>query len=109
MIHFLLTLDFQRNSKFKVSTEFIALSDKVHFTKKNLLNSNSQKIRFKVFTTGQSTVWKIQNFLVTKILREFKVSTSRVSKSVILTNSDFREFLLFLEAVFDQTNKFQCP
>ena len=102
MNHFLLTLDFQRNSKFKVSTEFIALSDKVHFTKKNLLNTNSHKIRFKVFTIGQSTVCKLQNFYVTQILREIKVDKSGVLKSAILTNwealkSDFH-FLHFLEA-----------
>ena len=32
-----------------------------------------------------STEWKLQNFSVTPILREIKISESRVSKSAILT------------------------
>ena len=35
---------------------------------------------------GKYTVWKLQNFSVTQILREIKIGESKVSKSAILTH-----------------------
>ena len=58
------------------------------------------------------TVWKLQNFSVTQILREIKVGEFRDSKSTILThlvalNFDFYEFLHFVKAENDQKSRFR--
>ena len=60
------------------------------------------------------TVWKLQDFSVTQILREIKVGQSRNTKSAILThletlNFNFYEILHFLEAEINQINKIQSP
>ena len=58
-----------------------------------------------------STVWKLQNFCVTQILREIKICKSRIlKKSAILShfdalNFDFDEFLQFFKAEIYQSNQ----
>ena len=59
-----------------------------------------------------SSKLKLQNFSVTPILREIKVSISRVSKYATLThfegqNYEFYEFLHFLKAKIYPFNKIQ--
>ena len=61
---------------------------------------------------GKLTVWKLQNFSVTQILREIKVGWSRVWKYAILTlleaeNYDFYEILQCLKVEIYQLYKFQ--
>ena len=55
--------------------------------------------------TNQSkftTVWKLQNFSVTQILREIKVSKSRISKSAIYKHWEVLDFhLLWFFALFE--------
>ena len=60
------------------------------------------------------TVWKVQNFSITQILREIKFGDSRSAKSTILThleslNFDFYEFLHFFKAEIDQIHNIQIP
>ena len=63
---------------------------------------------------SSATVWKLQNFTITQILREIKVGKTRVSKSAILTHwealhLDFYDFLYLLKAAIHQINKIQSP
>ena len=55
------------------------------------------------------TVWKLQDFSVTQILREIKVGQCRVSKAAILEALiiDFSWFLHFLKAEIYQINEIQ--
>ena len=67
-----------------------------------------------MISSNDNTVWKLQNFSVTQILREIKVGWYGVSKSSILTHLealdfDSYEFLHFLNAEIDQMNKIQSP
>ena len=59
----------------------------------------------------ENTVWKLQKFSVTQILREIKVGKSIVSKSAILThlevlNFDISEFCTFCRLKFTKSTKF---
>ena len=61
-------------------------------------NSRSQKRIIR--KSSKHTVWKLQNFSVTQILREIKEGESKVSKSAILPhwealNFDFLNFAFF--------------
>ena len=60
------------------------------------------------------TVWKLQKFFVTQILREIRKGKCRISKSAISTHRealifDYQRFLHFLKAYFYQINKIHCP
>ena len=71
-----------------------------------------QLVIFLIFkpTWSSYTVWKFQNFAITRILREFNFEDSCNAKSAILThleapNFDFNEFLQFVKAAIHQISK----
>ena len=60
------------------------------------------------------TVWKLQNFSITQILREIKVAKCRYPNSATFDylealNFDFYAFLYFLKAEIYKINKIQSP
>ena len=62
----------------------------------------------------RTTVWKLQDFPITWILREINFGDFRSAKSAILThleglNTDFYEFLHLSKAEIDQINKTHIP
>ena len=59
-------------------------------------------------------MWKFHDFSITQILREIKFGGSRSAKSAISSrlqalNSDFNEFLHFLNAEIYSNHKFKTP
>ena len=53
-------------------------------------------------------MWKLHNFSVTHILREIKIGESRVSKSVILTNSEALNFEFYVFLHFLKIEMYQA-
>ena len=68
-----------------------------------MLGPNSKRwIQIKPQHSYQTTVWKIHDFSIIRIVREINFEDSKSAKSVILThleamNFDFYEFLHFLK------------
>ena len=60
--------------------ETVCLSDKLEY------ESSSDKGQVRKLLCPGSTVWKLEDFSVSQILREIKVGESRVSKTSVLTH-----------------------
>ena len=58
----------------------------------SLTNQQNIFVQFEIVAQSKSIMWKLQNFSVTQILREIKVSEFRVSKSVFVTHLEYLKF-----------------
>ena len=72
-------------------------------------NGHRDVVNFLLDKGKYRTVWKLQDFSVTQILREINIGQYRSAKSAILTdfetlNHDLYEFLPFLKAEIYQTS-----